>query len=44
MSYALSKEGTLIYVPATEADQDLLSVLNVDVSGNAGDFFDLKKE
>ncbi|MFQ5653028.1 MAG: protein kinase, partial [bacterium] len=43
MSYALSKEGTIIYVPGKEAADDVRSVLNVDLSGNATEFFDLKK-
>jgi len=42
MSYALSKEGTIIYVPGTGADSDL-SVFNVDLSGKTTDFLDLKK-
>jgi serine/threonine-protein kinase len=43
MSYALSKEGTIIYVPGLGADDDLRSVLNVDLSGKPTEFFDLKK-
>jgi len=43
MSYALSKDGTIIYVPGTGADDDARSVLNVDLSGEASEFFDLKK-
>jgi len=43
MSYALSKEGTIIYVPGTGGDNDLRTVLNVDLSGKATELFDLKK-
>jgi serine/threonine-protein kinase len=43
MSYALSKEGTITYVPNITAEGELRSVLNVDLSGNPTDFFDLKK-
>ena len=43
MSYALSQEGTIVYVPDTGSDADLRSVLNVDLSGKPTDFFDLKK-
>ena len=42
MSYALSKEGTIIYVPGGSND-DVRRVLNVDLSGQATDFFDLRK-
>ncbi|MCG8605932.1 hypothetical protein MJD09_13195, partial [bacterium] len=44
MSYALSEEGTLIYVPGSETETELRSVLSVDMSGRASDFFDLKKQ
>jgi len=43
MSYALSEEGTIIYVPGGETD-DLRSILSVDLSGNASDFFDSKRK
>ena len=43
MSYALSKEGTIIYVPDVGADRYMRSVLNIDLAGKATDFFDLKK-
>ena len=43
MSYALSTEGTIIYVPGTGAD-DVRSILSVDLSGKPTEFFDLKKE
>ena len=43
MSYALSREGTIIYVPGTGADDDERSVLNVDLLGNASEFFDQKR-
>jgi serine/threonine-protein kinase len=43
MSYALSKEGTIIYVPGIESDGSHYSVLNVDLSGRATKFFDLKR-
>jgi len=43
MSYALSKEGTIIYVPGSGSDNVLRSVLNVDLSGKPTEFFDLKK-
>ena len=43
MSYALSKEGTLIYVPGSGTDAGLRSVWNVDLSGKPSEFFDLKK-
>ena len=42
MSYALSKEGTIIYVPGGSND-NVRRVLNVDLSGQATDFFDLRK-
>lgn len=43
MSYALSNEGTIIYAPDTGSDNDIRSVLNVDLSGRETEFFDLKK-
>ena len=43
MSYALSGEGTIVYVPGTGSDTNVRSVLHVDLSGKATDFFDLKK-
>ena len=43
MSYALSHEGTIIYVPGTGSDDDVRSVLNVNLSGESTEFFDLKK-
>ena len=44
MSYAFSEAGTIIYVPGTEAENERRSVLSVDLSGKATNFFDLKKE
>jgi serine/threonine-protein kinase len=44
MSYALSEEGTIIYVPGRGTENELRSVLSVDLSGKATNFFDLKKE
>ena len=44
MSYALSGEGTIIYVPGTGTDEELRSVLHVDLSGKATGFLDLKKK
>ncbi len=43
MSYALSKEGTIIYVPGTESDRSQHSVLKVDLAGKTTKFFDLKR-
>ena len=43
MSYALSNEGTIVYVPGTGVDVNVRSVLNVDLSGKPTEFFDLKK-
>jgi serine/threonine-protein kinase len=43
MSYALSRGGTIIYVPGTRVDDDLRSVLNVDLSGKATEFFKMRK-
>ena len=43
MSYALSGEGTLVYVPGTGSDTNARSVLTVDLSGEATEFFDQKK-
>ena len=43
MSYALSKEGTIIYVPGTDSDAQGRQVLNVDLTGQATKFLDLRK-
>ena len=43
MSYALSTEGTIIYVPVTDSDDQGHTVLNVDLAGQATDFFNLRK-
>ncbi|MCG8608475.1 hypothetical protein MJD09_26240, partial [bacterium] len=44
MSYALSRDGTITYVPGAGSDDMLWSIMNVDLSGKATDFFDLKKD
>jgi len=43
ISYALSSEGTIVYIPGTESDDNFLRLLNVDLSGKETEFFDLKK-
>ena len=44
MSYALSREGTIIYIPGIADEHDLRSVWTVDLAGKATELFDLKKE
>jgi len=43
MSFALSSEGTTIYVPGTAVDDDVRSVLKVDLLGQPSEFIKMRK-